>query len=763
MACVYTFQDERTGESRDLTYEELVSLFQERDYRDFSDIIYSKGTKQDAVFSEVLSVKKDFKVQMSKNKVSGEPDYTPGSTLTTQTFIDSGYFRFKGEEVIREQNDADYIANIVKSYIDEGMSENEARQRAENTLQNWQIINEDAKELHSLLNTFNFQTSERYDFIKHLEGTKYEELASSIYDQIMGEGGLFHIMRGRHKLSNGASVKVVQGVNLLAKLNHVGEDIIGHIDNLVIDTNGTLHIYNYKLTSTPISEWDAVKKEKYRFQMAMLKQILAHNGFNVTGTQLHIIPIRVDYSEDFSKINSTTVYAQNHVQMPIGQSFNKYETIAKYFIKSNIKLEPIKSKVVQLINKNLNFIFPQRNITIDGIQKSVDEWIKFNYSSKWENRIKRVDAEDHTYELYFNDDFTDPVKIKDPTDPIKNEELKNAVTKHLQDINTSNGEFLGRIIQDILVSKRLGKSVLERGKVGNRNLQIAGSFLGKSLDKYITSYKIVQGTKIFDWDLISNDTLLDANILLFKNNETERIDVVCLSNFNLRAKTSFNGQQNIMGSYITDASKDTKGLINFPANFANIEAVKTMTILNQILPQLNQANLVLGEMRILSTQNGGMMELYDMESLNRDLFQEVVRIVKKNVQDFEFTNNFTKSKYVDPLKTLTDDYRRIISTTGLSASEQQEISDIGFANLESLSTREQKRVELRAVIEKIFKLDPTLQDMKPRAILESARSDSNSERRALANLYILCQEAFCYYSGIKVANEYKIGKVYEYG
>ena len=103
-----------------------------------------------------------------------------------------------------------------------------------------------------------------------------------------------------------------------------------------------------------------------------------------------------------------------------------------------------------------------------------------------------------------------------------------------------------------------------------------------------------------------------------------------------------------------------------------------------------------------------MMELYDMESLNRDLFQEVVRIVKKNVQDFEFTNNFTKSKYVDPLKTLTDDYRRIISTTGLSASEQQEISDIGFANLESLSTREQKRVELRAVIEKIFKLDPTL-------------------------------------------------------
>lgn len=763
MACVYTFYNQKTGEFEDHTYEDLIRLFQEEGYTDFSDIVYSKGTKQDSVFTGVLDAKKNFKVQMSKNKVSGEPDYTPGNILTTQTFIDSGHFRFKGEEVIREQNDADYIANIVKSYRDEGMSENEAKQRAENTLKNWQIINEDAKELHSLLNTFNFQTQERYDFIKHLEGTKFENFASSIYDQIMGDGGLFHIMRGRHKLSNEASVKIVQGVNLLAKLNHIGEDIIGHIDNLVIDTNGKLHIYNYKLTSTPISEWDAVKKEKYRFQMALLKQILAYNGFNVTGTQLHIIPIRVDYSEDFSKINSTTVYVENHIQMPVGQSFNKYETIAKYFIKSNIKLEPIKSKVVQQINRNLNFIFPERNITIDGIQKSVDEWIKFNYSSKWENRIKRVDADDHTYELYFNDDFTDPVLIKDPTEPINNEELKNAVTKYLRDVNTSNNEFLGRIIQDILVSKRLGKSVMGRGKSGNRNLQLAGSFLEKNLSKYITSYKEVQGVKVFDWDLISNDTLLDANILLFRNNETDQIDVICLSNFNLRAKTSFNGQQNIMGSYITDASRDTKGLINFSANYANIEAVKTMTILNEVLPQLNQSDFVLGEMRILSTQNGGMMELYDMESLNRDLFQEVVRVVKKNAQNFEFTNNFTKSKYVDPLKILLDDYQRIISTSPLSASEQQEIQDIGFVNLENLSTREQKRVELRAIIEKIFKLDPTLQTMKPQAILESARADSNYERRVLANLYVLCQNAFCYYSGIKVANEYKIGKMYEYG
>lgn len=70
-------------------------------------------------------------------------------------------------------------------------------------------------------------------------------------------------------------------------------------------------------------------------------------------------------------------------------------------------------------------------------------------------------------------------------------------------------------------------------------MQIAGAFIGKSLEKYINSYREVNGVKEYEWDLISNDTLLDANILLFKN-RSDQIDVVCLSNYNLRALAKFN-------------------------------------------------------------------------------------------------------------------------------------------------------------------------------------------------------------------------------
>ena len=55
-----------------------------------------------------------------------------------------------------------------------------------------------------------------------------------------------------------------------------------------------------------------------------------------------------------------------------------------------MKIEPIKGKIVSTINTNLNFIFKERNINLKGIQKTAEEWIKFNYTSKWENRIRKV-------------------------------------------------------------------------------------------------------------------------------------------------------------------------------------------------------------------------------------------------------------------------------------------------------------------------------------------------------------------------------------
>ncbi len=765
MSCVYILYDKENGRQEQYTYQELVKLYNDGNYRDISDIVYSRNSVQDSVISQVLELNKECRVQVSQDRNSGEPDYNNSSKYTTQTLIDSGLFRIRGERIIPEQDDDSYIENAAKSFMqDEGLSEAEARQKAENIKQNWEIINEDAKELHSILNSFNFSKEDRYDFINKLKGTKFENFASSIYDSFVGQNGLSTMLRSTNKLSNDTTVKILQNINLLASLTTTGDSIVGHIDNLVVDTDGVLHIYNYKVTSTPISEWNAVKIEKYKYQMALLKQLLAYHGFNVTNTELHIIPIRLNYSEDFSKVTDVVPYLWNkHIKIFQGQSFEKYERAAKYFIKSNIKLEPIKSALVKKIDNNLQCFFPERNITLEGIQKSVDEWIKHEFTTKWQGRIKKVDAADHAYEVYFDDSFSEPVYISSNEEPLKNDELRKAVEKHFKESQENTQKFISSIVRDIRASRRAGKSMLGRGRIDNRNLQVALSYISRNLSKYITSYKEVQGTKIFDWDLISNDTLLNANILVFRNNITDQIDVICLSSYGLKQKIQFNGQNNIMGSYINDASTDTKGLINFPANFANIEAMRAMTILNEVLPQINQSKLLLGELRVISTFGTGEEIKYDMESLNRDLFQESAKVVKKNNADFSFINNFTKAKYVDPLYILLRDYQDIVYNSAMSAADKQEIVDLGFSNLENLKTREAKRIELRAIIQKIYKMDPSIEIMTPTAVLQCSRSDSNPERRALAKLYLLCENAFCYYSGISARNEYKISKIYEYG
>lgn len=774
MSCIYILYDNKTGKQKQYTYEELIKLYNDGNYRNVSDIIYSKGSKQDAIISEVLDLNKQCKVQANKNINNGEPDYTNGSKYTTQTLIDSGIFRIRGERIIPEQNDQNFIDNAARSFIQEqGLTwdtsseaqKAEAIQKAENIRKNWEIINEDAKELHSVLNSFNFSKQDRYDFIQKLRGTKFENFASSLYDSVTEKNGLLMMIRSANKLSNDTTVKILQNINLLVKLNTTGDDLLGHIDNLVIDTDGTLHIYNYKVTSTPISEWNAVKIEKYKYQMALLKQILAYHGFNVSNTELHIIPIRINYSDDFSQINDVIPYLwDKHIRIPQGQSFEKYERAAKHFIKSNIKLEPIKSNITQKINNNLKCFFPEGNIKLQGIQKSIDEWINHEFNSKWQGRIKKVDTSDYAYELYLEDDLSKPIYVISPKEPLQNEELREKIRQHFNKTQESTNKFISGIARDIRSSRRAGHSILGRGSFDNRDLQAALSYIGVNLSKYITSYNEVQGIKLFEWDLISNDTLLDANILVFRNNITDQIDVICLSSYNLRSTIKFNNQTNIMGSYVNDASTDTKGLINFPANFANIEAIRAMTILNEILPQINQSKLLLGELRVISTFGTGEEMKYDMESLNKDLFQESIKVVKKNNQDFNFINNFSKAKYVDPIDILLKDYQDITSssTTTLSNAERQDISDLGFSNLEGLKTREAKRIELRAIIEKIYKMNPSIEVMSPATVVKCARSDSNPERRALAKLYISCQIALCYYSGIRVRNEYKISKFYEY-
>ena len=84
-----------------------------------------------------------------------------------------------------------------------------------------------------------------------------------------------------------------------------------------------------------------------------------------------------------------------------------------------------------------------------------------------------------------------------------------------------------------------------------------------------------------------NDTLDNCNIIMFKNTLTGQVNVVTLSGLNLDQKHSFEGRDNILGFHLNDLqATDNQGRELMKATYGNIETMRTMFLLNEIIPQL---------------------------------------------------------------------------------------------------------------------------------------------------------------------------------
>jgi len=183
-----------------------------------------------------------------------------------------------------------------------------------------------------------------------------------------------------------------------------------------------------------------------------------------------------------------------------------------------------------------------------------------------------------------------------------------------------------RILKTIETSRTRGYSVF--GSQSGRAFGQAGQHLGNILNKYF-KFQEINDKKIYDWNLLEDDLLSEAGILLFQNRKTGQIDVITLSDYNLNVQTHFKGRNNIMGSYIPDNTKAGK-LIEYPATFGNIEAVRTMTILNEVLPNIKSQDFELGQMIIVSSANRGQTKFYNIGEFNKNCFKECLKIVNHN-------------------------------------------------------------------------------------------------------------------------------------
>ena len=748
IACKY----EIIGTSfKDKTLDDLYRYLDEKEvYNSVEDVIYSQDNSFQTQQTETLKNLRELSLKSSKDNSLDEEGNEVGENgeMSIPTFIDSSEeAKINGERFCTPLN----IEQFKKHRTEQNKNklnvntQEEAELLTQNELDNWTKIRENSSDLHKLIiskyigGTASDEPERRKNFIEQAKtivgknSQLYDDnLLGKLFDQI---SEFYQITKNLHFNST-----VIRGINLTAELNFSDTILFGHIDYAFIDDKGTLHIYNFKASSQFYTDWSKEKKEKYKYELAFIKQMLAYNGISIDNIEMNVIPIHLQYDENFKKINSLKIIPDK----PAIENFSKnanynplYDNTAKYFIKSKTRVKPPKLTERIQTREILNAIFPSLQVGYENIEKSVDDWIKRAPQQGDEHPLLITEINDgqHRYSVKIDGKIH---LINDYSEKSRNKEIKSLVKDYITMLNEDSPNYVNKIADEIQRSINNKLRYFDFSRIKN------GSYLKLILDKYLTG-TISENGKIeeYEWEFI--DTLVDAGILLFRNTKTGQLDTITLASENLQQIPHYNYGTNILGGYKTDRDFLWKGY------YGNVQSVRTLIMLNSIIDKLPE-HTKLGTQHILSYQEQHMQ--YNMEHIIKDYLPTILKVTKQYNPDLNISNNFGKCQFVNQFEDLVKSFVEITSHTDSSSILLNQIID--KEELENATTKEKKASALLSILEAFQEQFPDIAK-EENAIRISKEKDYSGN---LAKFYIKASQAYLYYSGENIDYEDEL-KLYE--
>lgn len=650
--------------------------------------------------------------------VDGEPSIRDQGVIGISEWIDHPSCTIDNKPLITQMDKEDYVEAEINSLIKQGINPEDAKKAVETVLKNWKIIEEDSLVLHSLF------TSSTIGNLANFESasTLTSRMSLQVIDKLHGR--MQHFIKQMH--FKYPEAKTLTNINLRTAIKNFDKELLGHIDYMFIDKRGTLHLYNFTTSHTHYSKWSGIKQEKYKLKLAFLKQMLANKGIQVKNMSLNIVPVQLDYSDDFNKINDIKVfdpinYNLNKFSNP---GLNKYFNKAKYFVESNISETQNLSDGVKEANAAIRAAFPTLNIKSEGIATSAKDWIKNAPDSGDASTpiiIKPSEDADFGYDLIISGDVT---KIKSKKRPENNKELEDAVIQHLSELE-DNKEFITQQV----------KTVLDKAiKVGF--IDCTGhKFFKKDVENHLKAvfgqYIVKEEGKPSDW--IFNDTLIDQNILLFTNRHTGQTDVITLSHLNLNSAVSINGTSNILGAYKRDNQTDT-----LTSHYGNIETIRTLLLLNSVFPELESSDMKLGQIKVISPSLGSHTRTYDIGNLVKNYLPEIFQVIKENNPDVQVQNNLKSAEMVDRVTILLSEYNTIMENRPETVRDNY--AAMGFDELEAADSKAAQILAIRNILDQLF---TRFENVPILEIERNARERGNIEDKLL----ILVSDAYKYLTG----------------
>lgn len=758
MTCTYTYKGKVYN-----SYQELVSAIVEEAEINPSiltnDILFSA---QEDNKTKLQQLKQNyFEDRLEITKDGPEIITKEGNgTLDLQHFIDSDYYN---SDSYRKLDAEDHQKMIINDLVNSGLTQEQAIESVKSLYDSFGIIGIDSYTLHKLINTNNFlgdiETVQRnfVESIKNFRKNNESLMNDSNRKELTAQNeasrkiqknsrviceGIQHSMLsafGHNKISQETST-IVKNIGLKNEIESLGLSLLGHIDFVIIDAEGNLSLYNYKMTSESLDSWKQAKLQKYKHEMVFLKHMLASKGFNFKSISLNLIPIRLQYNEDFSSIDEVIVNS-DPINLDVKNGKDALKNISQdvqNYITSKGQIDvPLDASIQRSIDIN-QAIFPQLNMRQNRISKSVNYWIStnFNKHNSKGGSIVELDSDPTYYYKVITDDGKITM-ISEKSSPKNNAQIHEAVSKYFENLDDSID----------LVTSRLQKEI--RVAFMNPNNQDFSSFGTKasgylrSVLSYYYSYKDVNGKNVFDWQFIENQQLADQHILLFQNKKTKQLDVITLSMCNLYEKNIGKGE-NILNNYLYDTQAGD--LFKCKNYFGNIESVRTLTILNEILPNID-IDFKLGNIKVISPVNSGNGFNSSIADFTKNYIPQIYKIVNQNNSGLNIENNFGKFKYVDPFESIVSQVDNILNNQQYSVTSKDKdiFVDYRTFDVNSIATEDGK---IKVLTEFADRMQHQYYDL-----LDKYSPYSDAKTKAIVNLYYTITQALSKYHGYNLVSK----------
>lgn len=395
--------------------------------------------------------------------------------------------------------------------------------------------------------------------------------------------------------------------------------LLGRVDLLVLDKYGTPHIIDYKTSPKQYEDYNSAKILNFTYQLATYERMLRRWGFNTTSSDIMVAPLEMT---NFRRENNKWVYDTVSRGTTARQPFKSLtNSLSEEFLTSNLNefieaplvidgdTEDIISNVSEIMQKLFPKYGDNRKKTDEEIRELINDQKGFT-----------INPDTGKYE-YLPKGFSKPITATE-------KEGEAGLFKKVKDYYTGSKER--NIAKTTNIAKALKVAQQPKG-VLELPTEI-DSWVRVKLSKYCTT----------DWEIMpgqASEAAQQFGMLLLHNKQSDLIEVIKISNANLKYQNSWGNNKNLIGAHEVDATEDSRSdSLMLKAVNGNIEMIEAMLVLNNIT---SNKELQIGNIQVISPFSKAM----GLTASNKELsynWKKLMQIADK--LDLKIDDKFKKGQ-----------------------------------------------------------------------------------------------------------------------